>query len=74
MQTYISLFLTIMSDKLSIIFLCAEYGLEGRVSRKGHVYSYFILLLETFTRKKLTDIETFTGDRSAVFGLVYHQL
>lgn len=39
----------------------AEFGSEGIVSSKCDVYSYGILLLETFTRKKPTD-EMFTGE------------
>lgn len=44
--------------------LNAELGLDGIVSRKGDVYSYGILLMETFTRKKPTDEMFSVGEMS----------
>lgn len=42
-------------------YLTVEYGLEGRVSTKCDVYSYGVMLLETFTRRKPNEFE---GDLS----------
>ncbi|KAG7959954.1 hypothetical protein I3843_10G095500 [Carya illinoinensis] len=44
-------------------YIAPEYGLGGFVSTRGDVYSYGILLMETFTRKKPTD-DMFVGEMS----------
>ena len=40
-----------------------EYGLEGRVSTRGDIYSYGIMVLEMLTRKKPID-DMFVGEMS----------
>ena len=40
-----------------------EYGSKGMISTKGDVYSYGVMLLETFTGRKPT-YRTFVGEMS----------
>ncbi|ONK59105.1 uncharacterized protein A4U43_C08F3020 [Asparagus officinalis] len=47
----------------TIGYIAPEFASTGRVSTKGDVYSFGILLLEIFTRKKPTD-PMFTGESS----------
>ncbi|XP_059436376.1 probable LRR receptor-like serine/threonine-protein kinase At3g47570 [Corylus avellana] len=47
----------------TIGYMAPEYGSEGVVSTRGDVYSYGILLMETFTRKKPTN-NIFAGEMS----------
>ncbi|KAL6273052.1 hypothetical protein ACE6H2_023744 [Prunus campanulata] len=42
-------------------YMAPEYGMEGIVSRRGDVYSFGIVVMETFTRRKPTD-EMFVGE------------
>ncbi|GLT44735.1 hypothetical protein SLA2020_186170 [Shorea laevis] len=47
----------------TIGYMAPKYGSLGMVSTKGHVYSYGILVMETFTRRKPTD-KMFIGEMS----------
>ncbi|XP_058199767.1 receptor kinase-like protein Xa21 isoform X2 [Rhododendron vialii] len=51
------------STLATIGYIAPEYGSEGIVSTRGDVYSYGILLLETFSRKKPVD-EMFVAEMS----------
>ncbi|CAL9004721.1 unnamed protein product [Prunus brigantina] len=42
-------------------YMAPEYGMEGIVSTRGDVYSFGIVVMETFTRRKPTD-EMFVGE------------
>ena len=58
-----SLTCNMSSNFVDGITLHAEYGGEGIVSTRGDVYSFGILLMETFTRKKPID-DKFSGEMS----------
>ncbi|GAA0163048.1 hypothetical protein LIER_39514 [Lithospermum erythrorhizon] len=54
---------TYTSTLATLGYIAPEYGLEGLVSRAGDVYSFGILMIETFTKRKPSD-EMFDGDLS----------
>ncbi|CAN6694732.1 unnamed protein product [Malus baccata var. baccata] len=45
----------------TIGYMAPEYGMEGSISTRGDVYSFGIVLMETFTKRKPTD-EMFVGE------------
>ncbi|XP_057797792.1 probable LRR receptor-like serine/threonine-protein kinase At3g47570 [Salvia miltiorrhiza] len=47
----------------SLGYIAPEYGLEGLVSTRCDVYSFGVMLMETFTRKRPSDV-MFGGDLS----------
>ncbi|KAL2515028.1 putative LRR receptor-like serine/threonine-protein kinase [Forsythia ovata] len=56
----------------TIGYMAPEYGTEGIVSTSGDVYSYGVMLLEMYTRKKPTD-EMF-GEEMSLKSWVSHSL
>ncbi|WMV32129.1 hypothetical protein MTR67_025514 [Solanum verrucosum] len=57
----------------TIGYIAPEYGQDGIVSTRCDVYSFGILMMETFTRKRPSD-DTFTGEWSIQRWLFYHNI
>ncbi|KAJ8762042.1 hypothetical protein K2173_006644 [Erythroxylum novogranatense] len=58
-----TILLTLTKTLATVGYMAPEYGSQGIVSTSGDVYSYGIMMMETFTRKKPTD-EMFNGEMS----------
>ncbi|XP_016648254.1 PREDICTED: probable LRR receptor-like serine/threonine-protein kinase At3g47570 [Prunus mume] len=54
-------FMTQTMTLATVGYMAPEYGMEGIVSTGGDVYSFGIVVMETFTRRKPTD-EMFVGE------------
>ncbi|XP_057803816.1 LRR receptor-like serine/threonine-protein kinase EFR [Salvia miltiorrhiza] len=55
---------SVLTNTLATLgYIAPEYGLEGLVSTRCDVYSYGVMLIETFTRKRPSD-DMFCGDMS----------
>ncbi|KAL8508549.1 hypothetical protein ACS0TY_018973 [Phlomoides rotata] len=62
---------TVLTNTLATLgYIAPEYGLEGLVSTRCDVYSYGVMLMETFTRKRPND-DMFGGDLSLTSWVEY---